>query len=115
VANLRLSKLDQVQAALDYRKTVLVALRDVDNALAVYRTDQLRSAQLDASVAAQRRALGLARDSFRKGIASFIDVLDAARQLSQSEQQATQARLQVCTDLVALYKALGGGWEAGAT
>ena len=114
VSNLRLSKLEQVQAALDYRKTVLVALRDVDNALAVYRTDQLRSAQLDASAAAQRRALGLARDSYRKGIASFIDVLDAARQVSQSDQQATQARLQVCTDLVALYKALGGGWEASA-
>jgi NodT family efflux transporter outer membrane factor (OMF) lipoprotein len=114
VSNLRLSKLEQVQAALDYRKTVLVALRDVDDALAVYRTDQVRSTRLDARVAAQRRALDLARDSYRKGIASFVDVLDAARETSEAERDAEQARLQVCTDLVALYKALGGGWDAAA-
>ncbi|MBB2927588.1 efflux transporter outer membrane subunit [Paraburkholderia silvatlantica] len=111
VSNLRLSKLQQVEAALDYRKTVLGALRDVNNALDVYRTDQARLLSLDESAAAQRRAFDLARDSYRKGIVSFIDVLDAQRQLSSAEQNAQQAQLQVCTDLVALYKALGGGWE----
>nr|WP_244315079.1 efflux transporter outer membrane subunit [Paraburkholderia unamae] len=111
VANLRLSKLQQVEAALDYRKTVLVALRDVNNALDVYRTDQARLVSLDESVGAQRRADELARDSYRKGIVSFIDVLDADRQLSSAARNAQQAELQVCTDLVSLYKALGGGWE----
>ncbi|WP_042272732.1 efflux transporter outer membrane subunit [Paraburkholderia heleia] len=111
VSNLRLSKLQQVEAALDYRKTVLGALRDVNNALDVYRTDQARLVSLDESVAAQRRAFELARESYRKGIVSFIDVLDAQRQLSSAEQNAQQQDLQVCTDLVALYKALGGGWE----
>ncbi|PLZ03994.1 RND transporter [Burkholderia sp. WAC0059] len=113
VANLRLSKLEQAQAALDYRSTVLAALGDVNNALAVYRTDQMRSASLDESVVAQQRALDLARDSYRKGIVSFIDVLDAARQVSDAQRDAGQARLQVCTDLVSLYKSLGGGWEPG--
>ncbi|SDB90082.1 efflux transporter outer membrane subunit [Paraburkholderia lycopersici] len=113
VANLRLSKLQQVEAALDYRKTVLGALRDVNNALDVYRTDQVRLLSLNESVAAQRRAYDLARASYRKGIVSFIDLLDAQRQLSSAEQNAQQGELQVCTDLVSLYKALGGGWEDG--
>ncbi|MEX3918500.1 efflux transporter outer membrane subunit [Paraburkholderia sp. BR10872] len=114
VSNLRLSKLQQVEAALDYRKTVLDALRDVNNALDVYRTDQTRLVSLDESAAAQRHAFDLARESYRKGIVSFIDVLDAQRQLSSAEQNAQQEQLQVCTDLVALYKALGGGWEQAA-
>ncbi|MEK6295055.1 MAG: TolC family protein, partial [Paraburkholderia tropica] len=111
VSNLRLSKLQQVEAALDYRKTVLAALRDVNNALVVYRTDQQRLGSLDESVADQQHAFDLARDSYRKGIVTFIDVLDAERQLSTARQNAQQGQLQVCTDLVSLYKALGGGWN----
>ncbi|TDV37865.1 NodT family efflux transporter outer membrane factor (OMF) lipoprotein [Paraburkholderia caballeronis] len=111
VSNLRLTKLREVEAAIDYRKTVLVALRDVENALAVYRTDQARLASLDASAAAQQRAYELARDSYRHGMVSFLDVLDAERQLSSAQRDAQQAQLQVCTDLVSLYKALGGGWS----
>jgi outer membrane protein TolC len=111
VSNLRLSKLQEQEAALDYRKTVLGALRDVNNALVVYRTDQARQSSLDESVADQQRAYGLARDSYRKGIVSFINVLDAQRQLSTAQQSAQQQKLQVCTDLVSLYKALGGGWD----
>ncbi|MBN3852113.1 efflux transporter outer membrane subunit [Paraburkholderia sp. Ac-20340] len=111
VSNLRLSKLQEQEAALDYRKTVLGALRDVNNALVVYRTDQARLNSLDESVADQQRAYGLARDSYRKGIVSFINVLDAERQVSTAQQSAQQQKLQVCTDLVSLYKALGGGWD----
>jgi len=83
----------------------------VENALAVYRTDQQRRESLDASAASQRRAYDLARDSYRHGMVSFIDVLDAERQLTSAQRDAQQAALQVCTDLVALYKALGGGWS----
>lgn len=110
VANLKLTKLREVQAAIEYRRTVLVALRDVENALAVYRTDQSRLASLDAAASAQQRAFGLARDSYRHGLVSFIDVLDAQSQLTTAQRDAEQARLQVSTDLVSLYKALGGGW-----
>lgn len=93
VSNLRLSQARQAEAALAYRQAVLVAPRDVDNALAVYRTDQ-------------------ARDRYRKGLSPFLDVLDAERQWSQGRQQAEQGALQTTTDLVALYKALGGGWRS---
>ncbi|MGA7780753.1 MAG: efflux transporter outer membrane subunit [Paraburkholderia sp.] len=112
VSNLHLSQAQQQQAALDYRKTVLMALRDVDNALAVYRTDQARRAALADSVDAQQVSFDLARDSFRKGLVTFINVLDAERQLGDARQQYAQGTMQVSTDLVALYKALGGGWQA---
>ncbi|CAB3772931.1 TolC family protein [Paraburkholderia humisilvae] len=110
VSNLRVSKAQQAQAALEYRNTVLLALRDVDNALAVYRTDQTRRTSLERSAAAQQDAFDVARESYRKGLATFINVPDAERQLSQVRQQYTQSTTQVSTDLVALYKALGGGW-----
>ena len=95
---------------LDYRQTVLTALGNVENALVSYRTDQQREAGpakiIDAlQNAFDRRATAIVR------IASFIDVLDAQRQLAQAEQQRAQAQVQSALDLVALYKALGGGWE----
>ncbi|MEM5298133.1 efflux transporter outer membrane subunit [Burkholderia sp. JPY481] len=114
VANLRMSKAQQAEAALDYRKTVLTALRDVDNALVVYRTDQARRDALADSVSAQQTSFDLSRDSYRKGLTSFINVLDAQRQLAQAREQYAQGTTQVSTDLVALYKALGGGWQSDA-
>ncbi|TDY39065.1 NodT family efflux transporter outer membrane factor (OMF) lipoprotein [Paraburkholderia rhizosphaerae] len=110
VSNLHVTQAQQAQAALEYRKTVLLALRDVDNALAVYRTDQARRTSLERSASAQQDAFDLARESYRKGLTNFINVLDAERQLSQVRQQYAQSTTQVSTDLVALYKALGGGW-----
>ncbi len=115
VANLKLSKVQQANAALAYRKAVLGALRDVDNALAVYRTDQARHVSLDDSVREQQQAFDLARDSYRKGLVTYINVLDAERQLAQDREQAAQSNAQVTTDLVALYKALGGGWQDDAS
>jgi multidrug efflux system outer membrane protein len=114
VANLRLSKAQQESAALQYRKVVLMALRDVDNALVVYRTDQSRRLELGNTVAAQQTSFDLSSDSYRKGLVSFITVLDAERQLAQARQQYVQSTTQVTTDLVALYKALGGGWQPDA-
>ncbi len=114
VANLQLADARQAQAALAYRKAVLVALRDVDNALAVYRTDLSHRDALSTAVDTERSAYELARERYSKGFVSFIEVLDAQRQLAQSQAQFVQAQTQVETDLVALYKALGGGWQNAA-
>lgn len=111
VSNVRLSRAQQASAALDYRQTVLTALQDVENALVAYRTDQERVDGLDQTAASLQNSYDLASDSYCKGLISFIEVLDAQRQLAQARQQATQARVQTSTDLVTLYKALGGGWE----
>jgi NodT family efflux transporter outer membrane factor (OMF) lipoprotein len=111
VSSVKLSRAQQANAALNYRQTVLSALQDVENALVSYRTDQERVTQMDETVSALQSSFDLASDSYRKGLSTFLDVLDAQRQLAQAKQQAEQARVQSSLDLVALYKALGGGWE----
>jgi len=111
VSSVKLARAQQGAAVLNYRQTVLSALNDVENALVSYRADQQREASLDKTLEALQNAFSLASDSYRKGIASFLDVLDAQRQLAQASQQREQARVQSSLDLVALYKALGGGWE----
>ncbi|MGY3000883.1 NodT family efflux transporter outer membrane factor (OMF) lipoprotein [Ewingella americana] len=111
VSSVHLSRAQQANAALNYRQTVLTALQDVDNALVNYRTDQDRVTGLDQTTEALQTSFELATDSYSKGLSSFINVLDAQRQLAQAKQQSAEARVQTSTDLVSLYKALGGGWE----
>jgi len=111
VSSVKVARAQQASAALGYRQTVLTALQDVENALVSYRSDQQQVVGLDETVKAQQSAFNLASDSYRQGISSFIEALDAQRQLAQAQQQAEQARVQTGLDLVALYKALGGGWE----
>ncbi len=90
---------------------MLLALEDVENALVAFLRESDRRRALDEAVVANRQAVELAEDLYKKGLTSFIDVLDAQRALYLS--QADQARSQAdgTLDLVALYKALGGGWE----
>jgi NodT family efflux transporter outer membrane factor (OMF) lipoprotein len=100
------------QALAAYEKAVLVALEDVENALVDYLRQGERRSRLDAAVTANRKAVELADDLYRKGLTSFIDVLDAQRALYLSQAELARSQSQVTLDLVALYKALGGGWES---
>ncbi|TKI07422.1 efflux transporter outer membrane subunit [Martelella alba] len=111
VASVRLARIDQANAALAYRQTVLSALQDVENALVSYHTDQDRVTGLEQTAQSTQNAFELARDSYRNGLSSFINLLDAERQLAQARQQLAAARVETGVDLVSLYKALGGGWE----
>ena len=110
-ATVRLQDVKAQEAALDYRRTVLTALNEVDNALAAYGADQARAAALGDAVARDREAVDLARQRYASGVASFIDVLDAERTLEQNQLLLAEASTAVSTDLVVLYKALGGGWS----
>jgi len=114
-ANVRVAKAQAGQAALQYRQTVLNALQEVDNALVSYRTEQDRRAALTRTVEANRVSLQLATDSYRKGLAPFVTVLDAERQLAQTREQLAQSTVNVTTDLIAVYKSLGGGWQDDAS
>lgn len=100
------------QALSAYEKAVLVALEDVENALVSYLREGDRRRSLEAAVAADRRAVELADDLYRKGLTSFIEVLDAQRALYVAQAELARSQAQVTLDLVALYKALGGGWES---
>jgi NodT family efflux transporter outer membrane factor (OMF) lipoprotein len=110
-AQIAVARAQEAAAVLEYRQTVLSALQDVDDALVRYRTDQARRDILRDAVDANARAFDLARNGYQHGLASFIDVLDTERQLTDSRLQLTQGTIQVTGDLVALYKALGGGWQ----
>ena len=101
----------QQEAALNYQKTVLQAFTDVDNALIAYAAEQRRRARLAEQVLQSRRALGLAQSRYRQGVSDFLEVLTAQRTVLQAEQQLADSTATVSSNLVALYKALGGGWE----
>ena len=111
-AQLELRKQQQQEAAVNYQRTVLQAWHDVDNALIAYQDEQRRRDQLELSVRADQQALSLAQDQYRSGLSDFLNVLDAERSLLNAEQQYADSTTTVSTDLVALYKALGGGWES---
>ncbi|MFO0830798.1 MAG: efflux transporter outer membrane subunit [Phycisphaerales bacterium] len=100
------------QAVLAYRQAVLGALQDVETSLANYTREQQRAAALEESVAANREALDLSTRLYRAGKTDFLSVLSAQRQLYATEAQLSQSRTSVATDLVALFKALGGGWKS---
>jgi NodT family efflux transporter outer membrane factor (OMF) lipoprotein len=110
-ANLQLTEATQQEAAVNYQRTVLRAWHDVDNALTAYEDTQRRRDQLVLAVAQNQRALGLATDRYQQGVADFLEVLDAQTRLLSNQQQLAIATTNVSDNLVALYKALGGGWE----
>jgi NodT family efflux transporter outer membrane factor (OMF) lipoprotein len=110
-STLELREAQQKEAAINYHKTVLQAWHDVVNALVAFRSEQERRARLNQQAAHARAALALSRSRYNDGVEAFINVLDAERTLLQAEQQAATSATNAAVDLVALYKALGGGWE----
>ncbi len=109
-ANIQAAESRERQAAANYEQTVLTALKDVEDALATYTKDKERQPALMQAVEATRKAAELARLRYEKGLSSFLEVLDAERSLYSAEDALTQNRASVNNSLVALYKALGGGW-----
>jgi NodT family efflux transporter outer membrane factor (OMF) lipoprotein len=110
-ASLRLARAQQVESALHYRGTVLNALREVEDALVSYRTDRAARDRLLEEVHSAQITLSLARARYTNGVTDFIQVLDAERTLISSRQQLVQTDVTLTNDVVALYRALGGGWE----
>jgi outer membrane protein TolC len=66
---------------------------------------------LSEAVDANRRALDIANELYTQGLVNFLNVLDAERSLFAAEERLTQSKAAILTNLVSLYKALGGGWE----
>ena len=101
----------QTQAALAaYESTVLTALEETEGALATYGYAQSRRATLEEAAAASSKAASLARQRFEGGLADFLNVLDAERDALSAQDSLAQSRTQTATSLIAVYKALGGGW-----
>jgi NodT family efflux transporter outer membrane factor (OMF) lipoprotein len=110
-STLELRKAQQQEAAVNFQKTVLQAWHDVDNALTAYQAEQARRDELIQAAAQYQRALNLAQSRYREGVADFLTVLVAEASLLSAQQQLVDSTTTVSSNLVALYKALGGGWE----
>jgi NodT family efflux transporter outer membrane factor (OMF) lipoprotein len=109
-ANIEIRNAQQEQALKLYEKSVLGALGDVESALVNYSKEQTRYRSLLGAVDANRRALQMSNDLYTQGLIGFLNVLDAERALYSSENDLAQSEANMASNLVALYKALGGGW-----
>jgi multidrug efflux system outer membrane protein len=98
-------------AVLRYEKTVLQALEETEDSLVTHARARDRLVHDEAAVRASNTAAGLARVRYENGASDFLQVLDAERTLLQSEDQLARSRTEAATSLIAVYKALGGGWE----
>ncbi len=110
--NIEAQKQRLEQAVTQYQSTVLKSLEETENALVAYGHEKDRQEKLVAAVEASRQATMLANELYTRGLSDFLSVLDAQRQQLASEDDLAQSDTAVITNLVALYKALGGGWEA---
>jgi NodT family efflux transporter outer membrane factor (OMF) lipoprotein len=111
VSNVRVQKALRDQAFITYQKTVLAAFQDVENALIAFAKEQQHRKALNDAVVANRKAVDLSLQLYTEGQIDFLNVLNAQRSLYASEDAFVQSERNIATDLIALYKALGGGWE----
>jgi multidrug efflux system outer membrane protein len=93
-----------------YDQTVLRAIEDLETALIAYRQQQSQIARLSEQVDASRRAANLAQIRYKEGDIDFLRLLDADRTRLDAEDALTVAETAADTDVVSIYKALGGGW-----
>jgi NodT family efflux transporter outer membrane factor (OMF) lipoprotein len=99
------------EALLRYKANVLGAVQEVDQAIAGYNAEQSRLNSLSRARSAALDAVRLSTDRYERGLTDFLNVLDAERQRFEIEAQYEISRRMAGVQLVALYKALGGGWE----
>jgi outer membrane protein, multidrug efflux system len=111
LGNFEFTKARQDELLQTYRKTVVSAFADVDNALVAIRETTARLRLQREVVAASRRAFQLAEQQLRAGTADIVTVLNTQLTLFQAEDLLWQAQLARLLAMVSLYQALGGGWE----
>jgi outer membrane protein TolC len=102
----------QKEALFAYEASILTALKDVENALVSYAEEQQHRQSLAETRRAAELAAKLAEHKYQAGLTDFTSVLDAQRSLLSFQDQLVQSESAVTSDLIRLYKALGGGWTA---
>jgi NodT family efflux transporter outer membrane factor (OMF) lipoprotein len=110
-AQIEIADLQTHEALVAYKQAILVAVRQVDDASTAYRAQLERLKSLDRALVAAREATEIATQRYDRGLTDFLDVLDAQRQQFDLESRHVATRQLAADDLVALYKALGGGWS----
>jgi NodT family efflux transporter outer membrane factor (OMF) lipoprotein len=109
--NLELRESQQREAAIAFQKTVLRAWQEIDDALTDYAEAQRHRAAIARAVNQNQIALSAARERYKEGLIDFLNVNATLAQLLQSENDLADSDTLITTDLVSLYRALGGGWQ----
>lgn len=109
--NIEAQRAIQEQSLLAYQQAVLTALKDVETALVAYAKEQDHNSLLSEAVRENRKAVELATTLYTAGQTDFLNVLSAQGALFASEEAHALSTRALSVNLVALYKALGGGWE----
>ncbi len=110
-AQINAADAQQKQAFLNYQQTVLGALENMETALSGYLHETIRNASLTASVNQNRKAAAFVTQKYDNGYASFLDVLDAERNLLIAESSQVSSDFSLRNNLVNIYVAAGGGWD----
>ena len=110
--NIEVQTARQEQALIQYEAAVLRAQEEVENVLVAYAKEQIRRESLTKAATAAQRAAIVAQNQYQAGLVDFNNVLDAQRALLILQDQVNQSNGTVTTNLVRLYKALGGGWKS---
>jgi len=99
------------EALLNYQRTVLAAVEQADDAIRDYAAAQDQLSNLADALTAARRAVQIASQRYDRGFTNYLDVIDAQRELYALQDQYAVTQEQVVAQFIAIYKALGGGWE----
>lgn len=113
-SRIRASEARQQQSLVNFEQAVALALEETEGAFSSFTRNAQRAAKLDEATRAADEATQLARKRFEAGVTDFLAVLDAERELLANRDQQVQAQVGTATALVAVYRALGGGWTAPA-
>lgn len=108
-AGINQAEAKQQEAYLAYEKVILTALQETETSMSSYLKAEIRRSILAASAADLRESVRLSQLRYREGVISFLDVLDAQRILYMAEIDLARSEAESSTDLIAVYKALGGG------
>lgn len=113
--NIEVQSALQEQALIQYKATILGALEEVENTLNAYAEERRRGDDLREATDAAQKAVDLAQQKYQAGLTDFNNVLEAQRSLLSFQGQLAQSDGTVTSNLVRLYKALGGGWTSMAS
>jgi outer membrane protein TolC len=110
-AQVDIAQLAARASMVNYRKTILNAVQQVDTSLDGYQAQEKRMEQLSTAMMAGQRAVDLATSRYDRGLTDFLNVVDAERQFYDLQEQYTEAQVAQGEQFVQLYKSLGGGWQ----
>lgn len=113
-SNIEVQNARQKQSLVIYEQTVLNAFKEVEQALVAYTKEQVRRRSLAEAVAASQVSTDLSNELYSRGMTAFLNVLESQRALYATQDQLVQSETAVITNLIALYKTLGGGWQTPA-